>query len=164
MEIVMRAASLKDSELILSWRNSSSAIEASQFGGKVNVSEHENWFESRISRIPSEPFWIMSILDKDIGYVRLDLSNHDAEIYTISIFVVPEFRSIGCGHEMLKMALNSTIVQNAARFFRAVINKSNKRSIALFLEFGFMLEGEIDRNFDEYRAVIHEIGTDANSL
>jgi RimJ/RimL family protein N-acetyltransferase len=164
MDIVKRAASLEDSELILGWRNSSSAIEVSQFGNKVHDSEHRNWFETRVTQIPCEPFWIMSVLDKDIGYVRLDLKNQDLDIYTISIFVVPEFRSIGYGSRMLRMALNSAISETSARFFRAVINKSNQRSIALFQEFGFILEGEIDKNFDEYLAVIHRINTDANNL
>lgn len=164
MEIVKRPVSLEDSELILGWRNSSSAIEVSQFGRKVPVSEHQSWFESRISRLPIEPFWMMSVLDKDIGYVRLDLNSHDLGIYTISIFVIPEFRSFGYGHEMLKMALDSTISDTSARIFRAVINKSNKRSVTLFQKLGFVLGGPIDKNFDEYLSVIHRINTDANSL
>jgi len=164
MDIVKRAASLEDSELILGWRNSPSAMEVSQFGNKVHDSEHRNWFETRVAKIPREPFWIMSVLDKDIGYVRLDLNNRELDIYTISIFVVPELRSIGYGKRMLRMALNSAASETSARFFRAVINKSNKRSIALFQEFGFVLEGEIDKNFDEYLAVNHGRNADANNL
>ena len=89
MEIVKRPATRSDSELILSWRNSPSARKVSQSVHELSEAEHAIWFESRIDRLSSEPFWIMSKGGKDVGFVRLDFSDIKRDSFAVSIFVDP---------------------------------------------------------------------------
>ena len=149
----MRPVSLSDSELILMWRNSASAANVSQLGREISQSEHQEWFSSRVSRISSEPFWIMASDGKCVGFVRLDLADNFYNIFTVSIFVDPEFRKLGVGKQMLGLSLGSVTTDNMGHDFRAVIRKDNFGSIKLFKLFGFEFFVELDENFHEYRRI-----------
>lgn len=147
----MRPVSLSDSELILMWRNSASARDVSQLGREISQSEHQEWFSSRVSRISSEPFWIMASHGKYVGFVRLDLADKFYNIFTVSIFVDPEFRKLGVGKQMLGLSLDSVTTDNMGHDFRAVIRRDNIGSIKLFNSFGFEFFIDLDENFHEYR-------------
>ena len=164
MKIVKRPVSLGDAELILRWRNSASARNASRSPNEITDFEHGNWFGARLSRVLLEPFWIVSILEKEIGYVRLDRVEDMANSYMISIFIIPEFRGLGNGQRMLKEALESAISEIPVTNFRAVIRKSNKSSIALFQKFGFRSTGDLDTDFELYQVNVDEMSEDENSF
>jgi len=151
MDVVKRPVTLGDSELILAWRNVSSARKVSRTSGELSETKHRDWFESRIDRLSSEPFWIMSLGGRDVGFVRLDLSGTNDDIFAISIFVEPEFRAVGVGKQMLSLALNSIDVDQDRYQFLAIIGRDNQGSIRLFKSFGFELCMRIDHQFDEYR-------------
>lgn len=151
MEIVKRPATRSDSELILTWRNSPSARKVSQSVNELSEAQHATWFESRIDRLSSEPFWIMSKSGKDVGFVRLDFSDIKRDSFSVSIFVDPEFRAMGIGKQMLELALNSVPVNHGISQYRAVIKRDNLGSLKLFESSGFELFMRIDDQFDEYR-------------
>ena len=151
MEIVKRPATQSDSELILMWRNSPSARKVSQSVNELSEVEHAIWFESRIDRLSSEPFWIMSKGGKDVGFVRLDFSDTKRDSFAVSIFVDPDFRAMGIGKQMLDLALDSVYAEHGICKYRAVIKRDNLSSIKLFESSGFELFMPIDDLFDEYR-------------
>ena len=157
MDILKRSVTLNDSNLILEWRNSGDARRNSQRPEKISQGEHESWLSSRILRVPYEPFWIMSLGEKNLGYVRLDHFNSNQDVFTTSIFVVPECRSIGIGNRMLINALNSAVLSHPHSFFRAVVKKDNYGSISLFQRLGFKYQAEIDSEFIEYGLSAREI-------
>ena len=157
MDIIKRAVSFQDSDLILEWRNSVDARHASQKPQKISQYEHEVWIRSRISRIPDEPFWIMSLAEKYVGYIRLDHFGESRDTFTVSIFVVPEFQNIGIGNRMLLMALGSAATDYPHSHFRAIIKKDNFGSINLFKKLGFKHQKELDSEFTEYRLSVKEI-------
>lgn len=148
MEIVKRPANRSDSDLILTWRNSSSALRVSLSANELSAAEHAIWFESRINRISSEPFWIMSKGGKDLGFVRLDFSDSGHDSFTVSIFVEPGFRELGIGKQSLGLALNSVYAEHSIYQYRAVIRRDNLVSIKLFESFGFELFMSADNQFD----------------
>ena len=162
MEIVKRPASRSDSELILTWRNSSSARKVSQSADELSEDEHASWFASRIGRSSSEPFWIMSKGGKDVGFVRLDFSDIGRNSFVVSIFVEPEFRAVGIGKQMLDLALNTVHTELGIFQYRAVIKRDNLGSIKLFESFGFELFTRVDDQFDEYR--MHASQKDSSAL
>ena len=164
MEIVKRSVTRGDSELILTWRNSPSARKVSQSVNELSEAEHAIWFESRIDRVSSEPFWIMSEDGKDVGFVRLDFSDIKRDTFAISIFVDPEFRAGGIGKQMLELALNSVPVKHGISQYRAVIKRDNLGSIKLFEGFGFELFMRIDDQFDEYRMLATQEDSSAPSI
>ena len=164
MDIVKRPVTLSDSELILTWRNSASARKVSRSSGELSEAEHANWFGSRIERLSSEPFWIMTTGRRDVGFVRLDLSDTSGDIFAVSIFVEPEFRAVGIGKQMLGLALNSVVVDQSNCHFLAVIKRDNLGSIKLFKSFGFELSARIDDQFDEYRMIASQKDSSALSI
>lgn len=164
MEIVARQIAISDSELILAWRNSPSARYASQNSNEIGMGEHERWFHSRVSRVAVEPFWIMSLGEMEIGYVRLDLRENEESTFVISIYVVPESRGMGFGKEMLRFAINSAFENQAISSFYAVIDKSNHASIKFFEFFGFEFLAEINEKFCEYLLSPNKISSNALSL
>jgi len=147
----MHPVSLSDSELILRWRNSASARNVSQSGREIEKSEHWEWFSSRLSRITSEPYWVMSIEGDRIGFVRLDLSDNFFNMFTVSIFVDSEYRHLGIGRKALSLSFNSITDENKGREFRAVIRKDNISSVKLFESFGFKYFIDLDEHSYEYR-------------
>jgi L-amino acid N-acyltransferase YncA len=164
MEIVKRPATRSDSELILTWRNSPSARKGSQSANELSGDEHALWFESRIDRLSSEPFWIMSKGGKDVGFVRLDFLDSKRNTFIVSIFVEPEFRAVGIGKQMLSLALNSVPTEHGIIQYRAVIKRDNLGSIKLFKSFGFELFMGVDNQFDEYRMTASQKDSSAFSI
>ena len=147
----MRPVSLSDSERILRWRNSTTARNVSPLGREIDDSEHREWFSSRIRRISSEPYWMMNFNGDDVGFVRLDLSGNLLNMFTVSIFVDSEYRMLGIGRQMLRLAFDSITNENKDYEFRAVISRDNVSSIRLFKSFNFEYFAELDEHFSEYR-------------
>jgi L-amino acid N-acyltransferase YncA len=161
MDIAKRPISISDSELILAWRNCPSAQKASQVEGEVSADEHKTWFSSRVERIKFEPFWIMSRGGEETGYVRLDRLESGSNVFTLSIYVVPQSRGMGVGRVMLRVAVEAAAKDYAVTHFRAVIKKSNQASIKLFEFVGFKFAGDIDKNFGEYLLAANKIKSNA---
>ncbi len=161
MDIAKRPVSMSDSELILAWRNCPSSQKASQIEKEVSADEHKTWFSSRVERIKFEPFWIMSRGEEETGYVRLDRLENGSNVFTLSIYVVPQSRGMGVGRVMLRVALEAAVKDYAASHFRAIIKKSNQASIKLFEFFGFECAGEIDEKFSEYVLATNKIKLNA---
>ncbi len=157
MDILKRSVFIEDSDLILEWRNSVDARRSSQNPEEITQKEHEIWMRSRILRTPNEPFWIMSLNENYIGYVRLDLLSKTRDTFNVSIFVVPECRNAGIGNRMLSLALDCAALKFPNSIFRAVIKNDNFRSIGLFERLGFMRQEEIDSKFTEYRLTAKEV-------
>ena len=151
MDIVMRPVSLSDSERILRWRNSTTARNVSSLGREIDDSEHREWFSSRIRRISSEPYWMMTFNGNNVGFVRLDLSDNLLNMFTVSIFVDSAYRMLGIGRQMLRLAFDSITNENKDYEFRAVISRDNVSSIRLFKSFNFEFFAELDEHFSEYR-------------
>jgi len=147
----MRPVSLSDSERILRWRNSTTARNVSPLGREIDDSEHREWFSSRIRRISSEPYWMMTFNGNNVGFVRLDLSDNLLNMFTVSIFVDSEYRMLGIGRQMLRLAFDSITNENKDYEFRAVISRDNVSSIRLFKSFDFDYFAELDEHFSEYR-------------
>ena len=147
----MRPVSLSDSERILRWRNSTTARNVSSLGREIDDSEHREWFSSRIRRISSEPYWMMTFNGNNVGFVRLDLSDNLFNMFTVSIFVDSEYRMLGIGRQMLRLAFDSITNENRDYEFRAVISRDNVSSNRLFKSFNFEYFAELDEHFSEYR-------------
>lgn len=158
----MRAASIIDSFILLSWRNSLSARESSQSSHKIELEEHEKWLKARIDRHHNEPFWIFSMSENLVGYVRFEVSKERPATCNVSIFVAEEYQGRGLGKKMLNFAFLDLVSKSSFSEIRAVIRKNNFRSKHLFTSFGFVFSKQLDSNFSEYLVLpnnmnLHEI-------
>jgi spore coat polysaccharide biosynthesis predicted glycosyltransferase SpsG/RimJ/RimL family protein N-acetyltransferase len=160
VNLVKRAASLRDSVLLLRWRNSDSSLATSQVSSAVGRPVHEEWLRERIARHPREPFWIFSQDNIPIGYVRLDCTEDDLESFTVSVFVDEDFRGNRLGKKLLNIALSEFLSNGLVKEFRAVIKKDNFKSIKLFKAFGFELLSNITHEFSLYSVSVNQVKLD----
>jgi len=143
MDIQMRDVSLSDMGQILSWRNADACVRYSKSNSAISKSQHKDWFEDRILRISSEPYFIFTLNNQDIGTIRFDSVDSNPEIFIISIIMNPEFYGRGCGSKTLSLAVNH-IIQNFPKInLIAEIHEENIASVKIFLRNNFNL---VDNN------------------
>lgn len=160
MNLVKRAVSLRDSDLLLRWKNSNSSLATAPVSSVVRRPAHEAWLRERIARHPREPFWIFSQGQIPIGYVRLDCKGGKPESFTVSVFVDEDFRGNRLGKKLLNIALSELISYGLIKEFRAVIKNDNFKSIKLFKSFGFELLSNITNEFSLYSVSVDRVKLD----
>lgn len=132
----MRCPTDADSEILLVWRNSSQVRKASGNQEYISRNTHDNWFRRRLEDLQKHPFWMVELLNRPVGFIRLDLI--ETYNYEISIVIAPEVRGGGFG----KQALNLAILQFYEKFkgysLVARVRKENFASLNLFYSSGFI--------------------------
>jgi RimJ/RimL family protein N-acetyltransferase len=164
MDVTKRAASMNDSNLLLEWRNSPTAIDASQTSHIITISEHEEWLKRRVEKLPHEPFWIFSVAGAPVGYVRLELQQNAFKSFTISLFVDEAFQGRGMGEIILKTSILELVSRYDYVVFWATIKESNFRSVNLFQRLGFKFFRKVDEIFSEFRLTSTELTFRANNI
>jgi hypothetical protein len=143
MDIQMRDVSLSDMGQILSWRNTDACVRYSKSNSAISKSQHKDWFGDRILRNSSEPYFIFTLNNQDIGTVRFDSVDSNPKIFITSIIMNPEFYGRGCGSKILSLAVNH-IIQNFPKInLIAEIHEENIASVKIFLRNNFNL---VDNN------------------
>lgn len=137
MNINARSATLADSEFVLACRNHEASRKFSTDDRIIAVEGHEKWYRTRIKQIDSQHFWIFSIGDIKLGYVRLDASIDFLNNYEISICVSPNFQNLGYGKEMLTKSVFMHFEKYPLSKIIARVNRSNSASLSLFIKVGF---------------------------
>ena len=146
MKLLARNAKLEDSSIVLSWRNHDAARKYSKSTLVINEKEHESWFKRRLELLDSQPFWIFSHEDQDVGYVRFDKSNKNLNSLEISICVNPNFYSKGFGQSILDQSISLIFTRFPLARLIASYNNLNTASEKIFQKANFK-KIEFDQNF-----------------
>ena len=136
----MRDYSVADSSLLLEWRNSIDARRYSRNQKEISADEHNRWLASRVLNEFPGPFWIITINEAPIGYVRFDLNVSDERVFEVSIFLTSDFRHTGLGKKSLILALQSMGKKFTGYEIIATVHIENKGSVKLFKSLGFTLK------------------------
>ena len=150
----LRCPTKLDSEVLLTWRNSSEVRKASGTQGYIQPDVHERWFTKRLDDLKRQPFWIVEHLHEPIGFIRFDLIEN--RNYEISIVISREFRGNGLG----KHALNLAILRFQEKFenytLTARIKRENLASLKLFSSSGFS-KLKVEKKFEilQYKIFDH---------
>jgi UDP-2,4-diacetamido-2,4,6-trideoxy-beta-L-altropyranose hydrolase len=139
MRITFRPVSLVDSQALYDWRNSADVREFSRNSEFIAFENHVMWLRDRIERIPSEPFWIIS-LDGDVGgYVRFEKQSESTDKYEVSILLDPCYRGYGLGRRVLWEANTKMSRELGNCTIIAHVNSSNTSSLNTFVGLGFQI-------------------------
>ena len=135
---------------LFEWRNNYESRKMSFDNKKINLEEHEKWFNESIKN-PNKEFFIGEEDGIKLGVCRFDF--YEKENYSdISININPAVRGKGYGKELLNRSLK-IYLNNKKRILRAKIKEDNIPSIKLFTSLGFLLtkkfEGIIHMEFTE---------------
>jgi UDP-2,4-diacetamido-2,4,6-trideoxy-beta-L-altropyranose hydrolase len=136
--IVIRMATLDDSEKLFHWRNHQSIREVSRNTEVIAWNDHQIWFASVLADSKS-----MLLIGQEaglpIGVVRFDMQNEDEA--EISIYVVPEKLFSGLGRSLLHRAeLWLAANHSEINKIRAHVLGDNSRSQRLFSEAGYQVD------------------------
>jgi len=137
MKILYRIANLDDSDLVLNWRNDPMVRKNSRDRSMVSAETHNSWFVDRIRKCVTEPIYIFSQDNQEVGFTRLDLIDSETGKFEVSIAVRSEMRGKGYGSIILSMTVDAARQMTNAREITGNVRKDNYASIKLFERSGF---------------------------
>jgi len=136
-QISLRSAAISDSENIWAWRNTPEIRAMSLNQANIPFDAHQIWFE-RSLKDPARILLIGTNGGVDIGVVRFDLENNNAEI---SIYLIPGLEGNGMGGYLLKAAeVWLKINRPHIGFVKAIVLGDNLRSQVLFKNSGYSVD------------------------
>lgn len=138
MHLMLRQATMADSDMLLAWRNDETTRAFSKSTKVVPEADHRSWMKLNVEA--GYPTHIVMIAETDVGpagVVRFDTDKGDVMTYWVSITVAPKVRGRGFGQNMLEQACHYANDYT----LKAEIRGNNKASITIFERCGFQ---EID--------------------
>lgn len=132
----------------LDLRNQPSNLQFS--GAPIDSKEHNFWFRNRLNSIISDPFWMICINDKTIGYVRFDKVNEAKDLFRISIAIDKIYQGLGIGNKALENSISNIKLFKSKFTLQAKIHVENKSSLSIFKSAGFVFTEKIDPFYSIY--------------
>lgn len=130
MKFFARAATLADSEILLTWRNDPLTRKQSREVILVSPTEHRDWLAMVLADPHRHLFIVETESGAPAGTVRFDIDS-DSTV-EVSITVSPHFRGKNFGSPMLLSAELALREQTHVNVFRAFIKRDNVASVRLF--------------------------------
>lgn len=152
-QVFFRKANINDAECYYYWLNDSKVREQSFNFAFVSWEQHYNWFHEKIID-PNYSFYLFQTINKKlIGQVRLEkIENLNA---IIGVSVSNEFRGLGYGSIILKMACIDYLKYHPNFIINAYIKIDNISSKNIFKKSGFMfIENLIYKNYNSYHYIL----------
>lgn len=148
-KVFFRKANISDAKCYYNWLNDPTVREQSFNSAFVNWEQHYNWFQEKIID-PNYIFYIFQTNNnKLIGQVRLQKIDNINSI--IGVSVSNEFRGLGYGSIILKMACINFLINHPNFIINAYIKIDNYSSINIFKKSNFIfIENLIYENFNSY--------------
>lgn len=140
MDLRMRKAQFEDAGLIFSWRTNSAIQEFSLKEAPASYDAHLHWFANRVLSLDSNPFWLFSTSESEVGYTRFEKQAHNA--FSVSILVNPSFWGKGYGRKMLQQGIEAFASIYPKSNLTATIHSENIPSIRIFENEAFMQTGQ----------------------
>jgi RimJ/RimL family protein N-acetyltransferase len=134
-EEYLRKADYSDMELLFQWANDPETRANSFNSEPILFDDHKHWFSEKINS-PNVVFFIYRYEGRDIGQVRLDISDDTA---IINYSIDPFFRGKGYGYRMI--TLTEKEIQNdfpAIKWIQAEIKYENKASQNIFRKLNYV--------------------------
>lgn len=131
--MILRVASLSDSELLLNWANSLE-VRLNSFNQRmIGHQEHHNWLVNLINS-EMNVIYIGSIDGYDFGQVRFEAYDN---VYEIDISIASAWRGKGLGKKLLFSAIEKFRESRNLTALSAKVKVSNVASCRLFSACGF---------------------------
>ena len=140
MEIGIREATIKDAKILFDWANDTETRQNSFNSVIIDWNNHIKWFKNKLND-PACKIYILYSNEKPVGVVRFEVN----ETTIVGVTVAPNYRGMGLGSEILKIARN-TFWKNNTDSILAYIKKGNIASQRIFEKagFSFLREDEVN--------------------
>jgi RimJ/RimL family protein N-acetyltransferase len=146
-QLVFRKAIFSDSECYYNWLNDSAVRKQSFNSDLITWEQHNNWFQEKIND-PNYSFYLFQTDNRNlIGQVRLQQIDNINSI--IGVSVSNDYRGLGYGSKILKMACIDYLKNHPNFIINAYIKADNISSKSIFEKSGFIfIESLIYNNFN----------------
>ena len=135
-QLFFRKASISDAECYYNWLNDSKVREQSFNSAFVTWEQHYKWFQEKIIH-PNYSFYLFQTVNKkSVGQVRFEQVDNLNSI--IGVSVSNEFRGLGYGSIILKMACIDYLENHPNLKINAYIKIDNNSSKIIFQKSGFL--------------------------
>ena len=137
LNIDLRLAELKDKKILFEWFNNlDSLLFKIKTNKRISFTEHEKWFESKLTE-KNTYIWLIEYNHTiPIGQIRFEHSK--LNFYDVDIYIIEDYRQLGAASQALKIAENFFKL----RPLRAIVKKNNSLSRLFFLKNNFSLYSE----------------------
>lgn len=133
-ELVLRAATETDADLLRDWRNEPATRAASRSTGEVTTDEHRSWLQSVLAD-PDRLLWVAELGARPAGQVRFDRIR--GYVYEISVSIDPAMRGGGLGSELIARGCEALYARTNATSVVARVRPENEASLRAFAANGF---------------------------
>jgi len=132
--ISLRQVRGDDCRLLWEWANDPDVRAVSFSEEPILWEQHVEWFNGKIR--DSECIMYIALTDHDhpIGQVRYDIDKDEA---TISVSVDRQFRGLGCGSAIIKIACERVFASTDVHAIHAYVKANNAASAHAFVTVGF---------------------------
>lgn len=137
----LRKATLRDAELLLKWRNDTTARQNSFHTEEIAFSEHIRWFKNALAD-PEIYIFILAKGETLLGQVRVHQKGQGA---VISYSIAAEHRHQGYAVKMLALVEEWMASRNISCRLIGDVKKENIASIRVFESLGYTCVTEKDR-------------------
>lgn len=133
-DIELEKATMSDMQKIYDWRNDARVRKYSNDSSVIDFNQHKSWFE-KVIEDSSRPILIGSLNNKDLGVVRFEISNNEAEI---SVYLSPYMHGKGYGVALISAGEKWLRMQHPqVEKIIAEVLSANKASVKLFEKCGY---------------------------
>jgi len=142
-ELTIRAASERDAELLLDWRNDESSRVNSLDMSIIELGPHRRWLEQRLADPEHCRIYIAEVDGRPVGQLRVDSPTRPRGVVSVSI--AAEARGCGLGTELIRVGTSRAAEELALSTIEAVIKPGNTVSLRAFASAGYVPESEEER-------------------
>ena len=132
----IRKANLKDSKVILEWRNNLESRMNSKDKKIINKKTHNIWFNTKLNSTNVHIF-MLELKSEKVGVVKYK-SNADYSKFSVSININPAYRNKGLGKKLLLLGdekIKSIVKKDAILI--AEVGQGNLKSNKIFKDAGY---------------------------
>jgi UDP-2,4-diacetamido-2,4,6-trideoxy-beta-L-altropyranose hydrolase len=130
-DVCLRPVQLEDMRQVFDWQCAPGARQFSHNPEPPTWEDHQAWFEKRMG---GDPFYIIEVGRKAVGFVRLDQKSTDKSEVSILLSVDAQGKGLG------QIALTHLRLTHPQRHIVASVHPENAASQALFRRAGFRQE------------------------
>lgn len=129
--MILRPASMDDSELLLAWRNDPLTRQTSINSDPLDAAHHQAWLSDGLAD-PKREILIAVIEDEPVGTARID---REGQVSELSWTVSPDHRGKGYGTRIVQQ-----VVERTGGTVKAVIKDGNEASQKIAAAAGLRLD------------------------
>jgi len=138
----LRAATEEDCEIVFQWANDPLTRVVSFSRESISWQEHRRWFAARLA--DHNHIFYIAITSGGLPMAQARFSLMENGEAVISVSLAREFRGVGLGSRLIRLACKQAMTERPFNKIRALIRQGNAASLHAFTQAGFRQQGAVE--------------------